>query len=120
MIYRALADLVLLAHAFFIVFVIFGGLLVLWRPRFAWLHLPALAWGASVIALGWICPLTPLENVLRQIGGQENYSSSFIEHYLLLAIYPPGLTRTMQLILAILLVAGNLAVYASLFCRRKN
>lgn len=120
MIYRILADLILLTHALFVVFVIFGGLLVLWRRWLAWLHLPALAWGAIIISMGWICPLTPLENTLRQMAGQENYSSSFIEHYLLLAIYPPGLTRQIQLLLAALLILGNLFVYAVLYRRKRS
>lgn len=120
MIYRTLADLVLLVHAAFVAFVVFGGLLALWKPLIAYLHLPALTWGATVIAMGWICPLTPLENSLRLMAGNEEYSSSFIEHYLLLAIYPPGLTREVQTLLAVLLVVGNLAIYAVLCYRRRR
>ena len=120
MIYQALADLVLLVHAAFIAFVMFGGLLALWKPSIAFLHLPALLWGAVVIAMGWICPLTPLENTLRGMAGNEGYSGGFIEHYLLLAIYPPGLTRSMQTLLAVLLVVGNLAVYTLLYHRRRR
>ena len=71
MLYRTLADLVLAFHAVFIAFVMFGGLLALWRPRLAWLHLPALAWGALVIGMGWLCPLTPLENALRARAGSR-------------------------------------------------
>lgn len=117
MIYLAFADLVLLTHAAFIAFVIFGGLLALWKPAIAYLHLPALAWGATVIAMGWICPLTPLENTLRLMAGHEAYQSGFLEHYLMRLIYPQGLTREIQVLLAILLVAGNLAVYA-VWCHR--
>ncbi len=120
MIYQTLADLVLLAHAAFIAFVMFGGLLALWKPLIALLHLPALVWGAVVIAMGWICPLTPLENSLRQMAGNEGYTGGFIEHYLLLAIYPPGLTRGMQTLLAVLLVLGNLGVYTFLYYRRRR
>lgn len=120
MIYQTLADLVLLAHAAFIAFVMFGGLLALWKPSIALVHLPALVWGAVVIAMGWICPLTPLENTLRQMAGSEGYSGSFIEHYLLLAIYPPRLTRGMQTLLAVLLVVGNLAVYTLLYHHRRR
>lgn len=120
MIYRILADLVLLVHALFVVFAVFGGLLVLRRRWLAWLHLPALAWGAIIISMGWICPLTPLENTLRQMAGQESYNSSFIEHYVLLAIYPPGLSRQIQLLLAALLIMGNLLVYAVLYHSKKS
>ncbi|TAL88966.1 MAG: DUF2784 domain-containing protein [Candidimonas sp.] len=118
--YKILADAVLVAHALFVVFVVFGGLLVLLKRWLVYLHLPALAWGATVIAMGWICPLTPLENTLRQMAGQENYNGGFIEHYLLPVIYPQGLTRTTQIILAIMLLIGNLAVYAVFYYRRQR
>ncbi len=119
MIYRLLADLVLIVHFAFILFAIFGGLLVLWRFRLIALHLPALLWGAVIIGTGSICPLTPLENTLRALAGQQAYSGSFVEHYLLLAIYPPGLTREVQILLAAGLVILNLIIYA-VICRRRR
>jgi len=111
MIYRVLADLVLVLHFAFILFAIFGGLLVLRRLRVIWLHLPALAWGATIVGLGAICPLTPLENALRSMAGQQAYAGSFLEHYLLIAIYPPGLTREVQVLLAAGLVILNVIIY---------
>ncbi|MGH8817504.1 MAG: DUF2784 domain-containing protein [Achromobacter pestifer] len=119
MIYRILADLVLVAHGLFVAFVVFGGLLTLWKPRMAYWHLPALAWGAIVIGMGWICPLTPLEVSLRQQAGQQGYAGGFIEHYVLGIIYPAGITRTTQIVLAALLIAGNVVVYA-LWARRRR
>lgn len=118
--YALAADIVLVIHGLFIAFVIFGGLLVLWRPRVAWLHLPAVAWGATVIALGWICPLTPLENHWRALSGQTPYDAGYIQHYLWPLIYPPGITRGMQIALALILIAGNLAVYLSVWRRRSR
>ena len=85
---RLLADAVLLLHLAFVVFVAGGALLVWRRPAWAWLHLPALAWGAWVVVAGQICPLTPLENALRVAGGGTAYGDSFIEHYLLPIVYP--------------------------------
>ncbi|MBF6617297.1 DUF2784 domain-containing protein [Pollutimonas thiosulfatoxidans] len=120
MLYLALAHLVLLIHAAFVTFVAFGGLLALWRPRMAYLHLPALAWGATVVAMGWICPLTPLENWLRMMAGKEQYEGGFIEHYLTMLVYPPGLTRDTQILLAILLVVANVAIYAVWYGRRRR
>lgn len=120
MAYRLLADLVLLVHALFIVFVMFGGLLAFWRRWLMWVHLPAFLWGALVVAAGWVCPLTPLEVSLRRLAGQAAYGGSFIEHYLLLMIYPPGLTRQVQMLLAALLVIGNVGVYAALWRRRRR
>lgn len=115
--YRLLADLVVLTHASFVAFVVFGGLLALWKPRAAPWHLIALAWGAAVVGFGWICPLTPLENTLRQLAGQEGYQGGFIEHYLMQIIYPPGLTRKVQVFLATGLIVGNAIVYGWVFRR---
>lgn len=115
--YRLLADLVVLTHASFVAFVVFGGLLALWKPRAAPWHLIALAWGAAVVGFGWICPLTPLENTLRQLAGQEGYQGGFIEHYLMQIIYPPGLTREVQVFLATGLIVGNAIVYGWVFRR---
>lgn len=117
MLYVALANIVLLIHGLFIAFVVLGGLLVLWKPWFARLHLPALTWGATVVGMGWICPLTPLENNLRQIAGQQGLDGGFIEHYLLSVIYPEGLTREIQVLLAALLIINNLTVYVVLYRR---
>lgn len=120
MFYSTLADLVLIIHGAFIAFVVAGGLLVLKKPPIAWLHLPALAWGATIVSMGWICPLTPLENNLRDMAGQEGYDVSFIEHYLVSLIYPQGLTRTLQVMLAILLIIGNAAVYTAVVRRTRR
>ncbi|MBI5938539.1 MAG: DUF2784 domain-containing protein [Betaproteobacteria bacterium] len=110
--YNLLADLVLLAHFGFILFVGGGGLLVARWPRLAWLHLPAAAWGALVEIAGIVCPLTPLENHFRQLAGETAYAGDFIGRYLLAVIYPTGLTRPVQIGLGLLAVAINLAVYA--------
>jgi hypothetical protein len=115
-----LADAVLLLHLLFIVFAVGGGLLALrwrWMP---WLHLPALAWGATVEFTGWICPLTPLENALRLAGGAAGYTESFIERYLLPLIYPGELTRELQFVLGGALLLINAVVYAIVWHRRSR
>jgi hypothetical protein len=116
--YRILADAVLVLHALFVAWVVLGGLTAFWKWKLAWLHLPALAWGAAIVGMGWICPLTPLENWLRQRAGLTAYADGFIQHYLLPLIYPPGLTRDTQTMLGVLLLAGNLVIYAALAWRR--
>ena len=109
--YLWLADLTLCLHAGFVLFVIFGGLLVLRWRWIAWLHLPAAAWGAFVEFTGWICPLTPLENWLREQGGETSYRSDFIAQYLLPMLYPGDLTRDLQWLLGTGVVVLNIAVY---------
>ena len=111
MLARWAADVVVLIHALFVVFVVFGGLLVLYRRGFFWLHLPAAIWGFLIELQGWICPLTYLENRLRRAAGEAGYSGGFVEHYVIPVLYPQDLTRNLQLGLAILVVAVNLAVY---------
>lgn len=114
------ADLVVLLHFAFILFAVFGALLLLRWPRLAWLHLPALAWAAGIMMVGGVCPLTPLEQRLRAIAGQAGYEGGFIEHYIMPLIYPPGLTREAQLAGAALLLAANSAVYALWLRRRRQ
>jgi hypothetical protein len=118
MIYRLLADAVLVVHLCFVVFVVLGGVAVLKWPRLMWLHAPAALWGAMIEFGGWICPLTPLENSLRERGGQLGYSDGFIDHYITAAIYPDGLTRSMQIALGVGVVAINGYVYWTVWRRR--
>ena len=120
MIYRIAADFVLVTHFAFIVLVVAGGLVVFRYAWFAWIHIPAASWGAFVELTGRICPLTTLENVLRIRAGQEGYVDSFIDHYIVPVIYPAGLTRHVQLMLAGLVVAANVAIYATILLRKRK
>ncbi len=117
-VYRILADAVVGLHFVFVVFVVAGGLLVLRWPKLAYLHIPAAVWGAAIEFAGWICPLTPLENWLRGQAGEGGYSTGFIEHYLLPVLYPSALTRDIQLVLGVLVIGVNLAIYSYVFQRR--
>ncbi len=112
MVYKLLADFVLLLHLAFIIFVIFGGWLALKSLKWAWLHIPAAVWGGLVEFAGWICPLTPLENWLCFRAGSGTYQESFIAHYLLPLIYPACLTRNVQMILGAGAILINLLVYS--------
>ncbi len=119
MCYRLAAEVVLLLHLAFIVFVVFGAAMQL---RFRWspvIHLPAAIWGIIVELTGRSCPVTLLENYLRNKGGQLGYPESFIEHYLLAIIYPDGLTREVQFALATLVAIINVAIYGWIFWRRR-
>lgn len=118
MLYSTAAALVLLAHLAFVLFVVFGAALVVRWPRMAWLHLPAALWGVFIELSGRGCPLTMLENLLRLRAGVEGYGESFIEHYVLWLLYPGGLTREVQFVLAGLVAAINLILYAWIWRRR--
>lgn len=119
MLYALLADLVLIFHLAFVLFVVAGALLV-WRfPRVAWLHVPAVLWAGFVELSGRICPLTPLENHLRRLGGESGYAGDFVEHYLLPLLYPHELTREFQIGLGIAVVAINVLAYGFLRFRAR-
>lgn len=107
-----LADVLVVAHLLFVAFVMTGGFLLARWPRLAWLHLPAAAWGAAIEFSGGICPLTPLENRLRMLGGGSTYAGGFVEQYLLPVLYPENLTLPLQQALGGTVVAVNLVAYA--------
>lgn len=120
MLYRLCADLIVLFHFAFILFVIFGGFPVLRWPRLAWLHVPIVLWAIGIECAGFICPLTPLENFFRTRAGEGGYDSGFIEHYIVAIIYPQGLTRQIQFLLAALLIAINLTLYLLILRRKRD
>jgi hypothetical protein len=117
MLHLLAANAVLLAHLLFICLVVFGSLAVLRQPRFALVHIPAAVWGFLVEALGWYCPLTDLENELLRRAGEAGYEGSFLEHYLLAAIYPEGLTRGVQMALAAAVLVINAGMYGWIVTR---
>jgi len=115
--YRLLANAVVLVHALFIVFVVIGGFLA-WRRRWvAAIHIPCAVWGILIEYRSWICPLTPWENSLRARAGQAGYGGGFVEHYLLPVIYPSGLTPRVQMVLGTFVLAINVLAYAVLLRR---
>jgi hypothetical protein len=117
--YRAGADLVVVVHLLFICFVV-GGAFLTWRwPRTVWAHVPAVIYGALVEFAGLTCPLTLLENDLRQRAGDAGYAGGFIDHYLIKVIYPPGLTRGMQIGLGVLVLLVAIIGYGG-FLRRQG
>lgn len=120
MLYLFLATLIVCTHACFIVLVVAGGLVVLRRPWFAWVHVPAAVWGAWIELSGGICPLTPLENTLRARAGAEGYAGDFLDHYVVSLIYPAGLTREMQLAFGAAVIVLNVVVYTIALKRRAS
>lgn len=117
---RVLADIVLLLHLAFIVFVVLGALLVFRWRRIAWLHIPMVLWASMVNLTPWLCPLTPLEKYFRAAAGQAGYEGGFIAHYLLPVIYPRGLTYDLALIVGIGIVVWNVLLYSLLVYRIRH
>ena len=118
--YATLADLVLVLHMLFVVFVVAGATLVLRWPAVAWLHVPSAVWGVAIEFGGWICPLTPLENRLRELAGQTPYEGGFVAHYLMPVLYPEWLTRDTQYALGLTVLVLNVTIYAAVLRRQRT
>ncbi|MGR5459288.1 DUF2784 domain-containing protein [Vibrio alfacsensis] len=119
MIYRMLADLVVMLHLLFIIFALIGGVLVRWRSYMLFIHIPAALWVTVISFKGWICPLTPLENQLRQAAGDEGYPGGFVEHYIIPIIYPVELRFDVQVLLGLAALGINIVIYALVYYRYK-
>ena len=120
MAYHFLADLILALHFCFILFVLFGGLLCLYRTGLAWLHLPAASWGVWIEWSGGICPLTPLENRFRLAASEQGVAGGFVEHYLIPIIYPDHLEPALQWLLGAVVILVNLVIYLFVLSRSRK
>ncbi len=117
--YGIFADIVVLIHLAFVIFAVLGAVLIFWRRWVMWLHFPAVGWAIWIEISGGICPLTPLENRFRIKAGQGAYAGDFLSAYLMPILYPAGLTRTIQYMLAILVIVVNIAIYGFIIHKRK-
>jgi hypothetical protein len=96
---------------------VFGGLLVA-RYRFiVWFHLPAVIWGVLIEFYMWTCPLTALENLFRQLGGEAGYADGFIDYFISAILYT-SISPHIRLLLGFMLAAFNLIVYLYAFRRK--
>jgi hypothetical protein len=119
-IFEILADLVLLLHLCFILFVIFGAFLVFKFPRLMWIHIPVAAYGMLISFFRWICPLTPLENYFRVLAGEQGYEGGFISHYIIPIIYPGDLTQGIAISMGLFVLACNAVLYGVFIYRNKK
>ncbi|MFQ5508269.1 MAG: DUF2784 domain-containing protein [Leptospirillia bacterium] len=115
--YAWMADIVAVLHLGFVLFVVLGGILAFRWRRLPMVHLPAVLWAVLLEVFNWPCPLTPLENILRQLAGEAAYDNVFVAHYLLPLIYPGELTRPIQWGLAAFVLVLNAIVYGCLLRR---
>jgi hypothetical protein len=118
--FQVLADGVVILHFSFILFVIFGAIIAVFRPKILLIQIPCVMWGIFIELKGFICPLTPLENHLRQQAGQLPYPGDFIMHYIEPIIYPGSLTRELQILMGFLAFVVNVLVYIWLFHRKRD
>lgn len=120
MAWSLLADAVVVLHALFVAFVVLGGLLALRWPRIAWAQLGCAAYGFLIEVVGWVCPLTPLENRLRALAGEDGYQGGFLAHYLLPLLYPEPFPPWLGGALAVVVLAVNAGIYAAVIARRRS
>ena len=118
--WRLLADVVVVVHALFIVFVVAGGLLALRWRWIAFVHLPVAVYGVVIELVGFTCPLTPLEKALRRRAGSAGYDGGFVEHYVIPLVYPGEFTSGVKIVLAVLIVAVNVVVYTIVWRRARS
>ena len=113
------ADAIVLLHFAFVLFVLLGGVLLLWWRKLVWVHLPAVIWGVVIEFAGWICPLTPYENSLREQAGLEMYDGDFVMRYIMPVLYPEDLTRPVQIVLGLVVLIINIICYYYVFRIKK-
>ena len=118
--YEVAANLTLIVHFVFIIFVVFGALLFLVSTKIIYVHVPALIWGIYIEFTHSVCPLTYLENWFLQKANLTTYSEGFIQNYLVLIVYPKNLTEDLQTYLAIVLIVINMIMYGLIINKSKK
>ena len=113
--YELAANLTLIIHFAFILFVIFGALLFFITTKIIFIHIPAFIWGSYIELTHSICPLTYLENWFLHKANLTTYSEGFIQNYLMPIVYPASLTKDLQIYLGIALILINIVIYAFIF-----
>ena len=105
------ANLTLIVHFAFILFVVFGALLFFVATKIVFIHIPAFIWGSYIELTHSICPLTYLENWFLHKANLTTYSEGFIQNYLVPIVYPTDLTKDLQIYLGITLIVVNIIIY---------
>ena len=118
--YELAANLILIIHFVFIIFVVFGALLFFVATKIVFIHIPAFIWGTYIELTHSICPLTYLENWFLHKANLTTYSEGFIQNYLVPVVYPEGLTKDLQIYLGITLIVINIIIYGFIFDKVKK
>ena len=118
--YEIAANLILIVHFIFILFVVFGALLFFVSTKIIFIHVPAVIWGSYIELTNSICPLTYLENWFLKKSNKTTYSEGFIQNYLVPIVYPMNLTKDLQIYLGIALIVVNIIIYVFIFNKLKK
>ena len=116
--YGLAANCIALVHLAFLIFVVFG--VVLGRRNRWWClaHLAAMAYGVLIEIFYWYCPLTYLEQYLREHAGEGAYTEPFIAHYLNKLIYL-DVSQWALMVAAIAVLGVNSGLYIHSWRREK-
>ena len=118
--YELAADIILIIHFLFIIFVIFGAFLFFVAKKIVFIHIPAIIWGSYIELTHSICPLTYLENWFLHKANLITYSGGFIQNYLVPIVYPVNITKDLQIFLGIGIIVINIVIYAFIINKLKK
>lgn len=114
------AEILLVLHVAWILWVVFGALWTRGRPLLACFHIASLVWGIIVELGPWECPLTLVEQSFETKDGVNSYQGGFIVHCLDEIVYP-DLPRVLVAWVGAGICVANLAIYARRYWKqRKN
>ncbi|MEU4391040.1 DUF2784 domain-containing protein [Kribbella sp. NPDC023855] len=111
MIYRLLADGMMILHGAFLLFFVIGGFLAWKWRRVIWAHLAVGLWNITIVLLDFECPVTGVEKHWMRKGGEEPYAGGYIKHYLDGTIWPAGYTWLAEIVGFALLVISYIGLY---------
>jgi len=118
--YEMAANLTLIVHFAFILFVVLGALLFFVSTKIVFIHIPAFIWGSYIELTHSICPLTYLENWFLHKANLTTYSEDFIQNYLVSIVYPTNLSKDLQIYLGIAIIVVNMIIYGFIISRLKK
>ena len=114
------ANLTLIVHFAFILFVVLGALLFFVSTKIVFIHIPAFIWGSYIELTHSICPLTYLENWFLHKANLTTYSEDFIQNYLVSIVYPTNLSTDLQIYLGIAIIVVNMIIYGFIISKLKK
>ena len=118
--YELAANLTLIVHFTFVLFVVFGALLFFVTTKIVFIHIPAFIWGSYIELAHSICPLTYLENWFLHKANLTTYTEGFIQNYIIPIVYPTNLTKDVEVYLGIALIVVNTIIYGFIFNKLKK